>query len=71
MKKADVNYPELRKFIKSKMTFKKYAEDVLILVPMTLTFKFNGKIPFTQEDIQRTKDYFHLTSKQVVLFFFK
>lgn len=71
MKKADINYPELRKFIKSKMTFGDYAKNVLHLSYMTLVYKFDKKIAFTLDDVKATKDYFKLSANQVILFFFK
>ena len=71
MNKRKVYYDDLRKFIKSKkMTFKRYADEVLHILPMTLTHKFAGRIGFTMDDIVRTRDYFHLSPSQVDRFFF-
>lgn len=72
MKKANKNYPELRDFIKSKgMTFGEYATKVLMVCPMTLTYKFDKKIAFTIEDVKRTMDFFKLNADQVITFFIK
>lgn len=69
--KKVVYYHELRKFIKSKkMTFKRYAHEVLHILPMTLTHKFAGRIGFTMDDIINTKNYFNLSPSQVDSFFF-
>lgn len=70
MRKKQVYYHKLRKFIKSNdMTFKRYAEEVLHINPMTLTYKFTGRLGFSIEDIKLTRDYFKLSPLQVDEFF--
>ena len=64
-------YAELRKFIKSKgMNCETFAENVLCVSRQELSYKLNGIIAFSVQDIQIIKDYFHLSAKQVILFFF-
>ena len=71
MKKADIYYPELRKFLKSKgFNMKRFAEEVLNVDRMTLNYKLSRKTSFSVVDIQIIKDYFHLSAKQVIEFFF-
>lgn len=65
-----VYYKKLRKFIKGQgMSFKEYADKVLHLNPMTLTYKFTGRLSFTLEDIKLTQKYFNLSPLQVDEFF--
>lgn len=71
MRKKVVYYKELRKFIKSKgMNFKQYAENVLHINPMSLTYRFTGRTNFTIDDIILTRDYFNLSPMQIDAFFF-
>lgn len=64
-------YAELRKFIKSKgMKCETFAKNVLHNSRQEFSYKLNGIIAFSVQDIQNVKDYFHLSAKQVVLFFF-
>ena len=66
-----LKYIELRKFIKSKgMTNEVFAKNVLFMSRQEFSYKLNGIVAFSVQDIQNIKDYFHLSAKQVVLFFF-
>ena len=64
-------YAELRKFVKSKgMTNEVFAKNVLNMSRQEFSYKLNGIIAFSVQDIQIIKDYFHLSAKQVIVFFF-
>ena len=70
MRKKVVYYKKLRKHIKdSGMTFKQFAKDVLHIDPMTLTYKFTGRISFTLDDIKIIQKHFNLSPIQVDEFF--
>lgn len=65
-----MHYEKLRNYIKSKgMTLKDFAIKVLDVYPQTCDYKYRGLAKFTIKQINITKNYFHLTDKQVSEFF--
>ena len=72
MRKKVVYYHELRKFIKAQgMNFKQYAQNVLHIDPMSLTYRFTGRVMFSVDDIKLTRDYFGLEPAQIDIFFLR
>lgn len=72
MKKSKLffDYSKLRGLLREKsMTLPDYARAINISVT-SLCDRLANKIPFSQDEIKRTKNIFHLSADEIDLFFF-